>query len=218
MQLTLDTLGWFTHHRFLMNTRLAKYANEIIAAADSRHSDHYSARRSVAAACAGLRELIHQLRPGGSVASALTLLDARFSDHDAEVRAILYDANLFLDVFIEQERRVLSRSGLRRDIVDRVLAEAEAIREEIDGISFGAEELAALIEPLANDVCHIHEYYPTHLEDPQQSKVVRAGWVIVGGVVVATNGAVDALITAGMIPAATAVSGAIGGGIIGKYL
>lgn len=201
-----------------MNPRLARYANEILDyAGNSRYSDDEAARRSISAACRGLQLIMDELRPMGRLASDMRLLMGRRDDHQREVAAILEDANAFVNVFIQHEARILRRAGLRKRIVDMALNEAEAVRRDLIEFRGSPEDLRDRLDPLMTDVCRMHEQYVDYRER-NPSFLERAGWVIVGAIVISTN-ATAAVITKGMlVPAATAVSGLLGGHIITKRL
>lgn len=200
-----------------MKPLLARYANEILGEVRRRDYDDHAARRVVFAACAGLRAVHDELRPQGSISAAMRTLRSRLTDHRHEVSEIVNDADIFLSVFISQEARVLLRAGLRRDVVDLVLNEAEALRTDLLQFDGSPAALRERLEPLMRDVCEISERYPSYMEK-SASPATRAGWVILGALIVGTNGAADALATGGMIPAATALSGALGGHVMSKHL
>lgn len=202
-----------------MKSHLAVCANEILAvAADSKHSDVSAARRTISAACQGLRATLEELRPNGDLNVGIRVLHARWKDHPEEIRTILSDGEVFLKVFLEKERTILLRAGLRPGIVDLLMLEAEAVRRDLKNFDEDPNRLRDSLDALTWDVCSVHERFIDHVEERRPGLLERVGWVLAGAVIIGSNATVDALLTGGLVPATTAISGAFGGHVITKRL
>lgn len=203
-----------------MNPALARYANEIHreAVLHSNRHPRVSARRILVAACEGLRIVDDELRPKGYLRKGLDLLAARRRDHQEEINQIVGDIDSFVDMFLLQEARGLIKAGLRGEVAEHLVNEALELREELAEFDASPQELRERLEPLREEVCEVAHRFSAYQKELPQPIVRRAAWVIGGAVVVGSNATVEAITSWGMFPAATAISGSLGGHFITRGL
>lgn len=179
-------------------------------------SDPLRTRRQLRIACDALRRIDDELRPQGSLARAVRFLGARRRDHHEECRFLVEDLGAFTDVFLSQESKSLIQSGLKPEVANLIIEEAVELRNQLESFEYAPEGLRDRLGPLLQDVCQASDHFVDVARNDKRSFLERSAWITLGAVVIGVNGTADIATTGGMLPAATAVSGGLGGAIMGK--
>ena len=199
-----------------MSTKyLSDAASDIIKATSFSGANKRAALRSaLASGCDALTRLYEDL---GDQSSKLRFAFEQLEDNRAAtLQNLPADLNSLLREFMKLEDALFSSAGVDPGVRDFIRQEATKLGLDPKKPIPRPAELRDQIASIKNTVCAAKSGIASVLE---QEKVAKKGlYVLVGALTVGINGSVDAATTLGLAPWATALSGGIGGGLIGKGL
>jgi hypothetical protein len=169
---------------------------------------------ALASGCAALTRLFHEL---ADQSSALRFAFEQLEEvRTANLQNLPADLNAMLREFMKLEDALFSSAGVDPKVRDFIREEAMKLGLDPTEPIPKPAELRDRLVSLKNTVCETRGKIASIQE---QEKVAKKGlYFLAGALTMGINGSVDAVTTLGLAPWATALSGGVGGVLIGKGL